>query len=112
MSIRRIGLATTRRENGEPYWTPNLQIAIGSILLRIDPLDRTTNAVWKAKNPGQYLVEKHLSFDSLRRVLAPLFIDAVDSVALERGAAGMKEFWQHRATLMADDLLERVKIRL
>jgi hypothetical protein len=74
------------------------------------PLDRTTNAVWKAKIPGQYLHETNVSFENLSSVLAPIFIDAESFTDLLNGSSGMEKFWNHRAEMIADELFSRMTI--
>ena len=76
------------------------------------PLSRSTNNIWKAKIPGQLLREKHISFTSVQDLLKPVYIDKDCFKHLYDAPKGIKEFWEHRARLIADDLSVRTKIVL
>lgn len=76
------------------------------------PLSRSTNNIWKAKIPGQLLREKHISFSSVRALLAPVHIDEECFGRLYDAPNGIREFWEHRSDLIARDLLARTKIVL
>jgi hypothetical protein len=76
------------------------------------PLSRSTNNIWKAKIPGQLLREKHISFTSVQDLLKPVYIDKECFDHLFSAPQGIKEFWEHRARLIADDLSIRTKIVL
>lgn len=74
------------------------------------PLSRASNNIWRDANPAQFIESKSLSFTSLRTALLPIFIDDECFRLLASGSNGMKEFWEHRAELMAQDLIHRTVV--
>jgi hypothetical protein len=76
------------------------------------PLSRVSNNNWRQKIPGQFIVEKQLSFPNVKEVLRPLFIDEAAFQSLADGDKKIEEFWLHRASLIAQDILERTKVIL
>ncbi len=74
------------------------------------PLSRQSNNIWKAKNPGQVLVERGISYAHASNILRRAFVDENCFELLISGANGMAQFWKLRAQLMADDLLARTQI--
>jgi hypothetical protein len=83
----------------------------GSVV-NLMPLSRTSNNSWKQKHPAQFISEKKLSYVHNQGNLAPLFIDEPGFKWLSAGDQGVKAFWDHRADLMADDLLRRMRVIL
>jgi hypothetical protein len=81
-------------------------------LANLMPLSRQTNNLWRAKNPGQLLRERRISFDTVRDILGKAFIDQEAYEALYMGADGLPRFWERRATLMSSGLSNLTKIRL
>ncbi len=76
------------------------------------PLSRQSNNIWKAKNPGQVLVERNIDFAHSASILSKAYIDETCFSALQRGANGLEEFWRHRADLIVDDLVRRMSIAI
>lgn len=76
------------------------------------PLSRVSNNNWRQKIPGQFILEKQLSFSNVKEVLRPLFIDEQAFSALAGGDNAIDTFWKHRARLIAQDVLSRVKVVL
>jgi hypothetical protein len=74
------------------------------------PLSRESNNRWKQKNPAQFLSELKLKFMSNEQNLRSLFIDEAAFEYLASGANGVKSFWDRRAELIADDLLNRTRV--
>jgi hypothetical protein len=76
------------------------------------PLSRQSNNAWKAKIPGQILVERHITYAPLANILKRVYIDQDCFDHLLRGPEGMKLFWERRAGIMADDFLARMTIAI
>ena len=76
------------------------------------PLSRVSNNSWKQKIPGQFISERKLVFGNIREVLRPLFIDELAFECLSHGERDLLKFWEHRATLMAQDIAGRMKLML
>ncbi len=74
------------------------------------PLSRQSNNLWKAKQPGQVLSERNIDYDKRRVVLQSCFIDKQCFDYLLQGDHYLKEFWERRAGLLADHLLDRMRI--
>lgn len=74
------------------------------------PLHRSTNNGWKSKSPGQVLIERNLEFSTHSRLLEQLYIDEYAFDLLKEGENGVKKFWEHRASKMADHLLSLTEI--
>ena len=74
------------------------------------PLSRESNNKWKQKNPAQFISELKLNFEYTQQNLRSLFIDEVAFQHLTSGANGVKDFWERRAGLIADDLLVRTRV--
>lgn len=77
------------------------------------PLSRRSNNSWKAKLPGQLLVEKKISFDNHKAALGAVFIDEPSFRILHSGNLNkIRQFWERRAALIAQDLLDRTSVVL
>lgn len=76
------------------------------------PLSRQSNNIWKAKNPGQVLVEREITYSHSQNILARAFIDRECFEFLLKGADGIEQFWSRRASIIADDLLKRMTIQV
>jgi hypothetical protein len=77
------------------------------------PLSRRSNNEWKAKLPGQLLVEKKLTFEQQKATLKSLFIDeACFRILLSGPMKNIREFWTRRAKLIAQDLIDRTSVVL
>ena len=76
------------------------------------PLSRRSNNNWKQKIPSQYITERGLTFIPNEDVLKPLFIDSHAFELLTSGSSYIKEFWEHRAGLIADELIKCTRIVL
>jgi hypothetical protein len=74
------------------------------------PLSRESNNRWKQKNPAQFLSELKIKFMNNEQNLRPLFIDEAAFEYLASGANGVKSFWDRRAELIANDLLNRTRV--
>lgn len=78
-------------------------------VVNLMPLSRESNNVWKTKQPGQVLGERGITYEESRKILQSAFIDKECFDYLKIGDKLIKEFWTHRAELIAQDLLERMK---
>jgi hypothetical protein len=76
------------------------------------PMSRKSNNSWKAKIPGQVLQELKISYQQVRDVLKPAFINEKAFRHLLDGTKGLRAFWELRAELMAEDLLARTNVSL
>jgi hypothetical protein len=76
------------------------------------PMSRKSNNLWKAKLPGQILVETKVDYDHVSDVLKPAFIDREAFAFLLEGPKGLREFWELRANFIADDLIARTNVTL
>lgn len=74
------------------------------------PLSRLSNNSWKDAVPGQFIEMKKLSFEPLEASLRPIFIDKECFAYLASGQNQIKQFWDHRAEIIADHLLNSTKI--
>lgn len=69
------------------------------------PLSRKSNNEWKAKVPGQALLERSISFDQVAPLLTACFIDREAYGYLVAKQPDPGAFWERRAQLFADHLL-------
>lgn len=76
------------------------------------PLSRKSNNFWKAKIPGALLIERKITYEQVQDILRPAYIDEEGFEYLLKGSKKIKEFWEHRAELIADDLLRRMSVVL
>lgn len=76
------------------------------------PLSRSSNRIWRAKIPGQAIIEERLSYDRLSTILEHSFIDKEGFDLLTADSPQPKKFWEHRASIIADHLSKRMKVRL
>lgn len=76
------------------------------------PLSRSSNRTWSSQPPGQVLADRRIDYGHNRAYFESVFIDEHCYEALARGPAGLREFWEHRAVLLADDLVNRMKLTL
>lgn len=76
------------------------------------PLSRKSNNLWKAKVPGQIFKERDLSYENVQGVAKQVFIDSQGFADLRGDAEHAKQFWMHRAELIAEDLLSRASLVL
>jgi len=76
------------------------------------PLSRISNNKWKSKNPGQILTEKGIAYKDSEEIFKVVFIDKKAYSLLTNGASGIPDFWNHRASLLAEDFLNRVEIKI
>lgn len=76
------------------------------------PLSRVSNNSWRQKIPGQFIAEMQLTYATVKEVLKPLFIDEAGFSALQSGDLQIESFWKHRAELIAQDILGRLKVVL
>jgi Protein of unknown function DUF262 len=74
------------------------------------PLSRKSNNLWKAKIPGQALLERKVTYDQVQEILRPAFIDETAFDYLLRGTKNIKEFWERRAKLIVGDLIRRTSV--
>jgi hypothetical protein len=75
-------------------------------------LSRESNNEWKAKHPGQVLIEKQMDFSPLSSIFESLFIDKMCFDSLSKGAIGLDIFWRRRAELIASELLRLKNVSL
>jgi hypothetical protein len=78
----------------------------------IMPLSRKSNNAWRAKAPGQILLENKVTYAQVQDILKPAFIDRNAFDLLLKCPKGIKTFWEERARTMADDLLKRTSVVL
>jgi hypothetical protein len=76
------------------------------------PMSRKSNNLWKSKVPGQVLVEMKIAYQHVREVLKPAFINEEAFQLLLDGPKGMGKFWDLRAELVAEDLINRTNVSL
>jgi hypothetical protein len=76
------------------------------------PLSRSSNNLWKTKNPGQVLSERKIVFEASVGILKSAFIDKECFTYLQSGAEGIGNFWKHRADLMAEDFLAKMNVTI
>jgi uncharacterized protein DUF262 len=76
------------------------------------PLSRKSNNIWKAKIPGQILREKKIGYDAIKNAAKQAYIDEEGFRYLAEGTRKIEQFWSHRATLIADDLISRTSVTL
>jgi len=81
-------------------------------LANLMPLSSKSNNIWKAKVPSAVIGEWHLTYENLEETLRGVYIDKTAFEYLEKGPGFMREFWLHRAKLIAVDMLKRTKIVL
>jgi hypothetical protein len=74
------------------------------------PLSRESNNLWRAKQPGQVLVENSIKYEHVQDILKASFIDKQCFDYLLQGETCIQEFWERRARLIAEDLLKRITI--
>lgn len=74
------------------------------------PLSRQSNNLWKTKQPGQILSETGINYKHSQAILQASFIDKQCFDYLQQGDKHIKEFWDRRAVLIAEDLLKRMTI--
>jgi hypothetical protein len=79
-------------------------------VVNLMPLSRRSNNEWKTKQPGQVLGERGITYEGSRKILQSAFIDKECFDYLKIGDKLIEEFWTHRAELIAQDLLERMKL--
>lgn len=78
----------------------------------LTPLSRVSNQRWKAKSPGQAIIESNLNYTVLSDILGRAFIDDAAFAALTSSVPTPREFWERRALLMADYLSKRMSVRI
>lgn len=78
-------------------------------VVNLMPLSRRSNNEWKTKQPGQVLGERGITYEKSRKILQAAFIDEECFDYLKIGDKLIEEFWRHRAELIAQDLLGRMK---
>jgi hypothetical protein len=83
-----------------------------SSVANLMPLSRKSNNLWKQKAPGQMLQERGISYETNQLNFGSVFIDETGFNLLLQGAAGIPDFWNHRAAQIADALMRRMEIVL
>lgn len=76
------------------------------------PLSRASNRQWRAKVPGQAIIDHSLSYEHLSDLLDSAFIDRDAFDLLTSTTPQPKAFWERRADLMTEYLAKRCSIRL
>ncbi|WP_290536885.1 DUF262 domain-containing protein [Alcanivorax sp.] len=71
-------------------------------IANLTPLSRVSNNKWKAKVPGQAILDAGLKFDHLSKTLERYFIDKESFEILVARQPDPLSFWDHRATLIAN----------
>ena len=74
------------------------------------PLSRQSNLLWADRVPGQMLREKGINYEHSQAILRAAFIDKECFEYLLEATTHVEEFWQRRASLIADDLVKRMQI--
>jgi hypothetical protein len=76
------------------------------------PLSRTSNNLWKAKEPCTILAEQEAHFSTVKGAASKVFIDSEAFELLRSGPSHIEAFWKRRADLIAGDLLGRTTVTL
>lgn len=76
------------------------------------PLSRQSNNAWREKVPAQFISENNLRYKPLEKNLIGIFIDQDAFAILASDPRRVAEFWQRRATLIADYLISSTQISL
>lgn len=97
-----FGSALARNKDRDPV----------SGIANLMPLGRTSNQVWKTSNPGTIIDRYELTYQNRREILRSAFISEEAFAHLQRGVDGVIPFWEARARLIAQDLAERMRVRL
>ncbi|MBD7986926.1 DUF262 domain-containing protein [Luteimonas sp. Sa2BVA3] len=79
-------------------------------LANMIPLSRESNLWWRSRVPSAALHEKAVSYDSSRSILERAFISSAAFEFLVADEPRPKDFWDRRATDMADYLLSLTRI--
>jgi hypothetical protein len=125
----RIGYPTTDVELHHIYpkaWCANSRTGELAILLdkakagkdwvnstaNLMPMSRKSNNRWKSKLPGQIFDEMGVEYSFIREAAEQVFIDEAGYQMLMHGSRDILQFWEHRASLMAADLIKRTQIQL
>ena len=84
---------------------------VGSVANQM-PLSRESNNAWRQKSPAQFIAESQITFSPNRENLKAVFIDERGFEYLSGGPQNVEKFWQHRAELIADALLQNTRVVL
>lgn len=76
------------------------------------PLSRESNNNWKAKIPGQYINENSIAYPPLKSTFDAGFIDEDCFSYLTEGAGKIRNFWERRTDLIANDFGKKCQIIL
>jgi hypothetical protein len=75
------------------------------------PLSRASNLKWSKASPGQLLPMMNITFTSREDILREAFVDEECFRHLEQGTAeSFRKFVEHRAELMASELMRRTEV--
>ncbi|WP_440958368.1 DUF262 domain-containing protein [Oceanicaulis sp. LC35] len=92
------------------YWNDKRSGAVNSIA-NLTPMLKVSNQKWSAKIPGRALEDANVTPESQSKILRSHFIDDKGFELLLRGQAGLPEFWEHRASLIAHHLHELTRVQ-
>jgi hypothetical protein len=73
-------------------------------------LARKSNNSWKTQVPKKVLEDSGLAYENSAEVFQGLFIDKACYDYLMEGPSKIKEFWDHRAELIADEIVRRATV--
>ena len=90
----------------------NLGVDWVNSLANLMPLMADSNKNWKDKSPAVYFEENSIDYHAIEDSATPAMIDKKAFELLCDSSSNPKEFWEHRASLMADNLLSLVPIKL
>jgi len=74
------------------------------------PMHRRTNNEWRKMAPVAYLQEREVDYDSRQELWARYFVNRDAYEQLLRGEQGVEEFWRIRATLLAEEIMNRTVV--
>lgn len=90
----------------------NLGIDWVNSMANMMPLMRESNKEWSARSPAVYLDEKSVQYYAVEDSALPAMIDENGFEMLSKESTKPKDFWEYRASFMADYLLRLIPIKL
>lgn len=94
------------------YLELNAQRDPVSAIANLMPLGRSSNSVWRAKNPRAVFEERSIAYNDRRDILRAAFIDEAAFSQLLRGSEGVIDFWDARRKLIVADMLRRTHVSM
>lgn len=75
------------------------------------PISRRLNLEWRAKSPSTFIIDRAIQYTGpVAEALAGQFIDDEGFRMLKAGTDAIPEFWERRASIIADDLILKMSI--